>query len=297
MDDAAVKNRKASRAEGKKPFPRLRRKTPAPRCRSEKGLSPWRSDGKPPPWIVRGKDKGRRPARHENHAPVQAALFSLTVGQSGARSDGGRSGFRENPRHRTRGGPHEELARPAFSATVTLPLRLPGKTARSARHPRPTRPRPAGAEWSLSRPRKQLSGSPTAPRQRQTPAPPGFAGSAVRADGPGLVPSRGGARKWALPFLFCFRFLADSGRRVERGGRVGRFVNSPWTACVAMSSGRQDGPSSKGGLGPTSRRSSPPFFPACVSKRAPGGHSDHPTILTRSPSTHALPFPAVGSIR
>ena len=94
----------------------------------------------PPPSIGREKDKAAaRPA--QKTCAVQAALFSLTVGLSGARSDSGRFGFRENPRHRTRGVPHVELARPAFSATVTVPLRL---RWRAARWPGATPPRRPG---------------------------------------------------------------------------------------------------------------------------------------------------------
>jgi hypothetical protein len=117
-------------------------KTPA-LCRldgMEKPAAP--ALGEDPALYRPGERQGRRPARHEKHAPVQAARFTLAVESSGARSDGGRSGFRENPRHRTRGVPHEELARPAFSATVTLPLRLLGKAARPAR---PTSGRPGRA--------------------------------------------------------------------------------------------------------------------------------------------------------
>lgn len=182
-----------------------------------------------PPSIGRGKDKAAaRPARKT--CAVQAALFSLTVELSGARSDGERFGLRENPRHRTHGVPHDQLARPAFSATVTVPLRLRWRAARRPAEP-PGDPTAVGARGPLALPgfhrarqtcatgarrprwrrgtvpsgeRIAVTDSCPAPRHPKTPAPHGFAVSAVRAGGPVLVPSRGGARSYAFPFLFPF---------------------------------------------------------------------------------------------
>jgi hypothetical protein len=95
MDDAAAKNRKASGAEGKKPVPRLENPGAMSFGRNGKPAAPALGDD---PALYRpGEGQGRRPARHENHAPVQAARFSLAVESSGARSEAGGCGFRENP--------------------------------------------------------------------------------------------------------------------------------------------------------------------------------------------------------
>jgi hypothetical protein len=119
-----------------------------------------------------------------------------------------------------------------------------------------------------------------APRQ----APPACGGSAVRAGGPCLVPSRGGARKWASPFLFPSFQMASvvvGAWAHLAGARPPVFGHPP----KAVLRGRE------------ARPPSPPGFAACASKRPPGGYSDHPTIRTWCPSIHAFPFPAVGSIK
>ncbi|MBK8574800.1 MAG: hypothetical protein IPN90_03650 [Elusimicrobia bacterium] len=186
-------NRKASRAARKKLVPRL--KNPGAGSFEWNGKPAAPALGDAPANYGRGKDQAAaRPA--QKTCAGRAALFSLTVGLSGARSDSGRFGFRENPRHRTRGVPHVELARPAFSATVTVPLRL---RWRAARWPGATTPRRPGlaplAEGCRPARRKKTGFRQVAPHGTPKPAPHGFAVSAVRAGGPVLVPSRGGARK------------------------------------------------------------------------------------------------------
>jgi len=72
-------------------------KTPA-LCRldgMEKPAAP--ALGEDPALYRPGERQGRRPARHEKHAPVQAARCTLAVESSGARSEAGGCGFRENP--------------------------------------------------------------------------------------------------------------------------------------------------------------------------------------------------------
>jgi hypothetical protein len=84
-----------------------------------------------------------RPGDRYGRAPGPSAgraLFTLTAETAGSRSNTVRSGFRRKPAPvRLFGVPHKKTERPAFSPTVSAPLRLRGKTAQPAR---PTSGRP-----------------------------------------------------------------------------------------------------------------------------------------------------------
>lgn len=201
-DDAAGKNRKAFRAERKKLVPRL--KNPGAVSFGWNGKPAAPALGDAPAKYRPGKRQGRRPARTRNLRGPGGSLFAdgWTVRRAERRWALRLSG---EPRHLTRGVPHMELARPAFSATVTVPLRL---RWRAARRPADPHADPASPRWPRGvvppGERNPVSGSWPAPQHPKTPAPHGFAVSAVQAGGPVLVPSRGGARTYAFPFHFLF---------------------------------------------------------------------------------------------
>jgi hypothetical protein len=128
-------------------------------------------DWKTPAPCRPGERQSRGPARHEKRAAVQAAQLVLAVGQSGPRTNAGRSGFRRKPPpSNARWAARKTCAAHLFrdwtgAASVAGENRSAGPANLG-----PTRPRPATRAVESPRKRKPISWTSTAPQT--TPAPP-----------------------------------------------------------------------------------------------------------------------------
>jgi hypothetical protein len=156
--------------------------------------------GMPPPCVVRGKDKAAARPGTKIMRRSRRLVFRWRWSRPVRGVRRAAAAFGRTPPSNARRAARKTCAARLFRDRDVAASVAGESRAFGPANLWPTRPRPACARWSPSRERKPGSESVPAPR----PAPHGFAVSAVRAGGPCLVPSRGGARKWALPFLFPF---------------------------------------------------------------------------------------------
>ena len=156
--------------------------------------------GMPPPCVVRGKDKAAARPGTKIMRRSRRLVFRWRWSRPVRGVRRAAAAFGRTPPSNARRAARKTCAARLFRDRDVAASVAGESRAFGPANLWPTRPRPACARWSPSRERKPGSESVPAPR----PAPHGFAVSAVRAGGPCLVPSRGGARKpkkskWCRP--------------------------------------------------------------------------------------------------